>query len=213
MLAEVAGSIRMKVQDDAKLRAQRGARSRRKPSAHRARHVAARARGGKLILFGNGGSATDANDWAIDCVCPPEGYAPIPAMSLSHGAGQHHGDRQRRRNGRDLSPPTDRAGAPGDVAIGISTSGGSRNIMMALEEARKRKLTDGRAAGLRRRRDPAPRAWRISPDCAFRLYSAHSGSAGFHLPHRAGRDGRPANCSPVRLDIIVGCLNVRAWWW
>ena len=29
---------------------------------------------------------------------------------------------------------------PEDVAIGISTSGGSRNIIMALEEARKRKL-------------------------------------------------------------------------
>ena len=29
---------------------------------------------------------------------------------------------------------------PEDVAIGISTSGGSRNIVMALEEARKRKL-------------------------------------------------------------------------
>jgi D-sedoheptulose 7-phosphate isomerase len=30
--------------------------------------------------------------------------------------------------------------SPNDVAIGISTSGGSRNIIMALEEARKRKL-------------------------------------------------------------------------
>ena len=29
---------------------------------------------------------------------------------------------------------------PEDVAVGISTSGGSRNIVMALEEARKRKL-------------------------------------------------------------------------
>ena len=29
---------------------------------------------------------------------------------------------------------------PEDIAIGISTSGGSRNIVMALEEARKRKL-------------------------------------------------------------------------
>jgi D-sedoheptulose 7-phosphate isomerase len=40
-------------------------------------------RGGKLILFGNGGSATDANDWAIDCVLPPSGYRPIPAVSLA----------------------------------------------------------------------------------------------------------------------------------
>ena len=40
-------------------------------------------RGGKLILFGNGGSATDANDWALDCVMPPAGYRPIPAISLA----------------------------------------------------------------------------------------------------------------------------------
>ncbi len=39
--------------------------------------------GGKLILFGNGGSAPDANDLAIDCVLPPSGYQPIPAVSLS----------------------------------------------------------------------------------------------------------------------------------
>jgi len=31
-------------------------------------------------------------------------------------------------------------GRPEDVAIGISTSGGSRNIIMALEEARKRNM-------------------------------------------------------------------------
>ncbi len=29
---------------------------------------------------------------------------------------------------------------PNDIAVGISTSGGSRNIVMALEEARKRNL-------------------------------------------------------------------------
>ena len=40
-------------------------------------------RGGKLMLFGNGGSATDANDWALDCVCPPPGWRPLPAISLS----------------------------------------------------------------------------------------------------------------------------------
>ena len=36
-------------------------------------------RGGKLILFGNGGSATDANDFAIDCMLPP---ARLPSASL-----------------------------------------------------------------------------------------------------------------------------------
>ena len=46
-------------------------------------------RGGKLIIFGNGGSATDANDWAIDCVMPPAGYQAIPAISLSMEPANH----------------------------------------------------------------------------------------------------------------------------
>ena len=41
------------------------------------------ARGGKLILFGNGGSATDANDWALDCAVPLAGFPAIPALSLA----------------------------------------------------------------------------------------------------------------------------------
>ena len=41
------------------------------------------ARGGRLLLFGNGGSATDATDWALDCVSPPPGWLPVPALSLA----------------------------------------------------------------------------------------------------------------------------------
>jgi len=137
---EVAASIKMKVDDDAKLRV--GVASKQSEQIVKAT-LAIRERlerGGKLILFGNGGSATDANDWALDCVCPPSGYQPIPAISLA------------------LEPANITALAndvgteviflrqliaherPEDVAIGISTSGGSKNIIMALEEARKRKL-------------------------------------------------------------------------
>src|SRR5215216_4129754 len=37
-------------------------------------------RGGKLIAFGNGGSATDANDLVSDCVDPPPGWGAVPAV-------------------------------------------------------------------------------------------------------------------------------------
>src|SRR5918992_5725297 len=40
-------------------------------------------RGGKLIVFGNGGSATDANDLVADCVAPPPGFGAVPAVSLA----------------------------------------------------------------------------------------------------------------------------------
>jgi D-sedoheptulose 7-phosphate isomerase len=97
-------------------------------------------RGGKLILFGNGGSATDANDWAIDCVCPPFGYRPIPAISIALEAANITA--VANDVGVDLIflRQLIAQARPEDVAIGISTSGGSRNIIVALEEARKRNL-------------------------------------------------------------------------
>ena len=47
-------------------------------------------RGGKLIIFGNGGSATDANDFAIDCVLPPPGYQARSRGLAGARAGEHH---------------------------------------------------------------------------------------------------------------------------
>lgn len=138
--AEVENSIRMKVADDAKLRAQ-VAREESEQIGNAVAAVAARLRrGGKLIIFGNGGSATDANDFAIDCVAPPVGWKAIPAVSLALEPANI------TAIGNDVGMDVVflrqliAQAQPDDVAIAISTSGGSRNIIMALEEARKRKL-------------------------------------------------------------------------
>ena len=156
LLAEVAASIRLKVQDDAGLRAQ--------VAAEQAEAIGATAhaiwqcvqRGGKLILFGNGGSATDANDWALDCVCPPEGYRPIPAVSLALEPANITAVANDVGTDVDLSAATHRASAPrrhgrGDfdqrrIAQHRDGAGGG-----AQAQAHHR-----RAAGLRRRRGPAP---------------------------------------------------------
>ncbi|MBV9760444.1 MAG: SIS domain-containing protein [Acidobacteriaceae bacterium] len=140
LIEEVAASIEMKVAEDARLRAQIAAEQ-----SEQIRNTVAAVRerihrGGKLILFGNGGSATDANDWALDCILPPPGRRAIPAISLSLEPA-------------NISALANDVGVelvflrqliaqarPEDVAIGISTSGGSRNIVAALEEARKRGL-------------------------------------------------------------------------
>ena len=98
------------------------------------------ARGGKLILFGNGGSATDANDWALDCVLPPPGFQPVPAVSLSMEPANITAVANDVGTELIFLRQLIAQARPEDVAIGISTSGGSRNIVMALEEARKRKL-------------------------------------------------------------------------
>ena len=92
--------------------------------------------GGKLILFGNGGSATDANDWALDCILPPSTYLPIPAVSLANITALANDVGSDVIFLRQLIAQAQ----PNDIAIGISTSGGSRNIVMALEEARKRNM-------------------------------------------------------------------------
>jgi D-sedoheptulose 7-phosphate isomerase len=140
LVAQVAGSIRMKVEDDAKLRA-RVAREEAERISGAALAIHERIKGGgKLILFGNGGSATDANDWALDCVVPPAGYQPVPAISLSLEPA-------------NLTAIANDVGVdviflrqliaharPQDVVAGISTSGGSKNVVMALEEARRRGL-------------------------------------------------------------------------
>jgi D-sedoheptulose 7-phosphate isomerase len=140
MGAEVAASIRMKVEDDAKLRAQVAGEE---AEAIGITALAIRERlerGGKLILFGNGGSATDANDWAIDCVLPPPGYAPIPAVSLALEPANLTAIANDVGTEVIFLRQLIAQARPEDVAVGISTSGGSRNIILALEEARKRKL-------------------------------------------------------------------------
>jgi D-sedoheptulose 7-phosphate isomerase len=138
--AEVAASIRMKVSDDALLRAKVA----KDESENIAGAVAAiRQRiafGGKLIIFGNGGSATDANDWAIDCVMPPAGFKPIPAVSLSMEPANISAIANDVGTDLIFQRQLIAQARPNDVAIAISTSGGSKNIVAALEEARKRDL-------------------------------------------------------------------------
>ncbi|MGA7925955.1 MAG: SIS domain-containing protein [Candidatus Sulfotelmatobacter sp.] len=140
LVAEVASSIMMKVHDDAKLRAQVGREEVEQISSATLAMHERLLRGGKLILFGNGGSATDANDWAIDCVLPPLGYHSVPAVSLSLEPANITAVANDIGTEAIFLRQLIAQARPVDVAIGISTSGGSRNIIMALEEARKRNL-------------------------------------------------------------------------
>jgi D-sedoheptulose 7-phosphate isomerase len=135
---EVADSIRMKAQDDAMLR-ERVANEEADRIAAAARAIYSRVEaGGKLIVFGNGGSATDANDFALDCVLPPAGYRAIPAISLAMEPANVTAIANDVGHELIFLRQMCAQARTEDVAIGISTSGGSRNIVLALEEARKR---------------------------------------------------------------------------
>jgi D-sedoheptulose 7-phosphate isomerase len=98
------------------------------------------ASGGKIITFGNGGSATDANDLVIDCVTPPPGFEHIPAVSLAAEPANITAIANDVGVEAIFLRQLIAHARPEDVAVGISTSGGSPNILAALAEARKRGL-------------------------------------------------------------------------
>lgn len=97
-------------------------------------------RGGKVIAFGNGGSATDANDLVSDCVDPPDGMKPAAAISLSTEPANITAIANDIGAEAVFTRQLIAHARPEDVAVGISTSGGSANILSAFEEARKRGL-------------------------------------------------------------------------
>ncbi|WP_119067006.1 SIS domain-containing protein [Rubrobacter indicoceani] len=94
-------------------------------------------RGGKIVAFGNGGSATDANDLVADLVAPPPGLVPVPAISLSAEAANITAIANDIGAEAIFTRQLIAHARPEDVAVGISTSGGSANILAALAEARK----------------------------------------------------------------------------
>lgn len=94
--------------------------------------------GGKLLLFGNGGSATDANDWALDCVLREGDSEPVPAISLALEPACITAIANDVGTDVIFLRQLIAQAKPRDVAVALSTSGGSTNVLMALAEARKR---------------------------------------------------------------------------
>ncbi|MFC6084303.1 D-sedoheptulose-7-phosphate isomerase [Sphaerisporangium aureirubrum] len=145
-VAQAAASTREKVAEIADLR-------RRVAALHAtrivecARDMAGRfTAGGRLFTFGNGGSSTDAQQVATTFLNPREGR-PLPALcltcdvavvtALSNDAGfEVVFARQIAALAR-----------PGDIALGLSTSGGSANMLGAFREARARGLLTVALAG------------------------------------------------------------------
>lgn len=95
------------------------------------------AAGGRLFSFGNGGSSTDAEEVAQLFTWPPAG-APLPARSLA--ADQAVLTALSNDIGFDVvfSRQLIAYGRSGDIALGLSTSGNSENLIMAFAEARRR---------------------------------------------------------------------------
>lgn len=92
--------------------------------------------GGKLLIFGNGGSASDAQHIAAEFLgrCTRERRA-LPALSLSDGAAAVTAIANDYGYEHLFARQLDALAAPGDVAMGLSTSGRSVNVLRGLERA------------------------------------------------------------------------------
>ncbi len=97
--------------------------------------------GHKLLICGNGGSASDATHMATEFLCRyREDRRPYPAISLTANGefmtavcNDYSADEIFARQVWGL-------GEEGDVLIAFTTSGKSRNVLRALEEARRKGL-------------------------------------------------------------------------
>jgi D-sedoheptulose 7-phosphate isomerase len=134
-LADVARSVVMKATEAAELRAQTLAENASALTDAAEALRACFAAGGRVLALGNGGSATDSMDLVADlkgvrrpAIDLTEDSAVITAVANDVGVEAIF-SRQVIAHGR-----------PGDVLVAISTSGGSANVIHALDEARRRKL-------------------------------------------------------------------------
>ena len=94
-------------------------------------------RGGRLYCMGNGGSATDAQHVAVEFFHPIiEKRKPLPALALAADQALVTAISNDRDFAKVFADQLRVLGKPGDMALAISTSGHSPNLVQAVEAAR-----------------------------------------------------------------------------
>lgn len=108
--------------------------------------------GGKLMVCGNGGSASDAQHFAAEFVGRFERERPgLAALALTTDTAILTAIGNDYDFNAIFSKQVQALGTPGDVLIAISTSGNSANVLAAVEAAHAKDMTvvalTGRAGG------------------------------------------------------------------
>jgi D-sedoheptulose 7-phosphate isomerase len=94
-------------------------------------------RDGKILLFGNGGSAADAQHIAAEFVIRyHENRKPIAAIALTTDTSALTAGANDLGYDNVFARQVEALGRPGDVVVGISTSGRSANVLAGLRQAR-----------------------------------------------------------------------------
>jgi len=104
--------------------------------------IAALRAGGKILVCGNGGSASDAQHFAAELVGRFERERPaLASIALTTDTSILTAIANDYAFAKIFARQVEAVGREGDVLIGISTSGGSQNVLEAFAAARRRGLT------------------------------------------------------------------------
>lgn len=98
--------------------------------------------GGKILFFGNGGSSMDAGHLAAELAGRFYRDRPgLAAVSLADGTASMTAIANDYAYGEVFARQVRALGRPGDIAVGLTTSGNSENVVSALNAAREGGLT------------------------------------------------------------------------
>jgi D-sedoheptulose 7-phosphate isomerase len=131
--------------------------------------------GHKLLIFGNGGSAADAQHLAAEFVNRFQiERPPLAALALTTDTSVLTSIANDYHFEKIFSRQIEALGKPGDIAWGISTSGNSANVVNAAETAREKDMTviamTGRAGRLV---DCADIVFTVDADKTARIQETH----------------------------------------
>lgn len=97
--------------------------------------------GNKLLICGNGGSASDASHFATELVVRfTKDRRALPAICLASDSGILTACGNDYGFDKIFARQVEAFGQPDDVLICFTTSGNSKNVLLALQEAKARKL-------------------------------------------------------------------------
>src|SRR5262249_18470930 len=96
--------------------------------------------GGRLLAFGKGGSCTDAQDLVSLFLCPAGDARALPALGLTNDIAVVTALSNDVGFDVIFSRQVAALGRRGDIAVGLSTSGNSANLLRAFDEAHRRGL-------------------------------------------------------------------------
>jgi D-sedoheptulose 7-phosphate isomerase len=105
-------------------------------------------RGGKLIVFGNGGAATDSSHVAVEFVHPViVGKRAFPAMALTNDPATVTGVANREGFAEVFAHQLRYFADPDDIALGLTPDGKCENVRRGLEVGRELRLLTVALAG------------------------------------------------------------------